>query len=1012
MEALDVVSRFGDRFDAPCVVGEGSTATVLQAFDRELGVQVALKVAFPEARSTVLREFQLGAVLSHPHLPTYVQCLEADDQLMVVLEWVEGVDLADLPGPVEPDWIETLLEQVSSALGYLHTAGLVHGDLQPSNLRVGTDGWVTLLDLGFATRDEVELPAAGFSPAFAPPEWSMVDAPRPAADVYGLGRIVEDLLARATVAAPHLTDVVERMLASDPARRPAFATLEWKGRLAVPATPPSGVTVELVFGARRPLEAWLAEAHPGALVARLEPLGTGAGGLESCLELLCSGTDPGRWEALAAAFPSVAERLGFGPVPARGDSVGEFLALVEARGRPLVWMNADAASAATAAFLVQALVRAEREDRSIGLVLACRRDRGGAFLRRFRQEIARSSVVPSTRCLDEPAPSGPVPEAAGPVLSVLAVAPSPVPLGGLARAIGHPIGVLLGQLVRWRGLGWVDLDLVGDVPTVALATEAVEQQIAGRLTDEDRARMTEALLEVWTAPSMARARLLRRCGRAPEAREMALALARHGLEAGAPADAVERFAFADEVERLGGADLEAYIAALDRSSLPRATSTALVRLAEASDEPSARELRRRAASVLLAAGYADEGIDQLEGLMREAGIWVSRWVPVQLVQLLRAYNSRDHALRFERVDEPPPPLDAHRCALLYDMVTGLAMWHPFRSATAQAQHLRRALRAGHPALLVRALNAHLVQSAGYRYDPAETQRITQVLQAVCAGSRDPLAAVLLHGGVGGAAWMEMRPGDHLTALERARTALAKAPDVGLWIRDSVAIFHLVACVDTGRFDRVRALVPELLEDAIARGDRYLEAHVRVHGAFWSALAEDRPDVARAELDAGIAPFADAGQTILAMFDWFHRVRLALYEGRVHDAIALFDRSKRAWRRSTMMTLDYHLSVQAIVEGLVASAAAQVGVSAADRRVRAALATLDARPHARCQAHAAMLRSVDVHDELVQLGAEGEALAWRGVGSDTLEAWGARGVRAPSRFARVLVPTSGGSRQPS
>ena len=88
---------------------------------------------------------------------------------MIVFEFIEGTTLAErlARGPVPPREAAGIVRQLASALGALHTNGVLHLDLKPANIMIGSDGRVRLIDFGIAdlignTR-EVSLGTPGYA---------------------------------------------------------------------------------------------------------------------------------------------------------------------------------------------------------------------------------------------------------------------------------------------------------------------------------------------------------------------------------------------------------------------------------------------------------------------------------------------------------------------------------------------------------------------------------------------------------------------------------------------------------------------------------------------------------------------------------------------------------------------------------------------------------------------------------------------------------------------------------
>ena len=139
-------------------IGEGGMGVVYKALDEKLGRNVALKVLQPEAvgdedrRLRFMREARAAAAVTHPHIATIHEIDNVGDQIFIAMELVEGKTLdRHLVGrPADHRGGLKIAIEIAEALARSHGAGVVHRDLKPQNIIVGSDGHSKVLDFGLA----------------------------------------------------------------------------------------------------------------------------------------------------------------------------------------------------------------------------------------------------------------------------------------------------------------------------------------------------------------------------------------------------------------------------------------------------------------------------------------------------------------------------------------------------------------------------------------------------------------------------------------------------------------------------------------------------------------------------------------------------------------------------------------------------------------------------------------------------------------------------------------------
>jgi serine/threonine-protein kinase len=163
-----LIGRTLSHFKITAKLGEGGMGEVYRATDTKLGREVAIKVLPPaftedaERLARFEREAKVLASLNQPNIAGIFQIEEADGQQVLVMELVEGHDLAERleRGPLGVDEASMIALQVVQGLEAAHERGVVHRDLKPANIKVTADGQVKILDFGLAKARE-ESPEGG-----------------------------------------------------------------------------------------------------------------------------------------------------------------------------------------------------------------------------------------------------------------------------------------------------------------------------------------------------------------------------------------------------------------------------------------------------------------------------------------------------------------------------------------------------------------------------------------------------------------------------------------------------------------------------------------------------------------------------------------------------------------------------------------------------------------------------------------------------------------------------------
>ena len=200
------------QYDVEKEIGRGGMGIVYKGRDKRLKRPVAIKLLPPELafrseiRSRFLREAEMSAQLSHPHIVPIYSVDEREGLVYFVMAFIEGENLGTriaLHGPLPPDEARRILIEVGGALAYAHSQNTVHRDIKPDNILIDAlTGRTMVTDFGIARAvsegAEAKLTATGIAigtPAFMSPEQSAGDRDIDGrTDLYSLGVVAYQML--------------------------------------------------------------------------------------------------------------------------------------------------------------------------------------------------------------------------------------------------------------------------------------------------------------------------------------------------------------------------------------------------------------------------------------------------------------------------------------------------------------------------------------------------------------------------------------------------------------------------------------------------------------------------------------------------------------------------------------------------------------------------------------------------------------------------------------------------
>ncbi len=195
------------RYRLQALIGRGAMGVVWRARDQLLDRDVAIKevqiadTLTDAERATAfqrtLREAKTAARLNHPAVVTVYDVVEDGGRPWIVMQLVHAQSLDQMltaSGPLSPRRAAEMARQLLSALSVAHAAGVMHRDVKPSNVLLGSDDRAVLTDFGIATfADDPKLTQTGMvmgSPGFTAPERIRGEDASPASDLWSLGATI------------------------------------------------------------------------------------------------------------------------------------------------------------------------------------------------------------------------------------------------------------------------------------------------------------------------------------------------------------------------------------------------------------------------------------------------------------------------------------------------------------------------------------------------------------------------------------------------------------------------------------------------------------------------------------------------------------------------------------------------------------------------------------------------------------------------------------------------------
>ena len=233
---VSTTELFAGRFRLGALLGQGGMSDVYRAVDEETGESVAVKIVRsgdPELARRVAQEVKVHQRMTHVGLIRLLDTGVADGQAYLVMELIEGATLAASlrAEPLGARLTAKLGGILGAALAYVHSEGIVHRDVKPSNIMLGADGRALLGDFGIArlldaTTFTIDGTTIG-TMAYMAPEQLEDHSVGPPADIWSLGMVLLECLTGRRVYEGTSAEIIARRLAG-PVPLPADLPVPWK----------------------------------------------------------------------------------------------------------------------------------------------------------------------------------------------------------------------------------------------------------------------------------------------------------------------------------------------------------------------------------------------------------------------------------------------------------------------------------------------------------------------------------------------------------------------------------------------------------------------------------------------------------------------------------------------------------------------------------------------------------------------------------------------------------------
>lgn len=204
-EALKLIVDSDDptsKYINSTLIGEGSTGKVYLATDTTTNRQVAIKkmnLTKQQRTELLINEVATMKYYKHPNIVKMYNSYLVDDELWLVLEYLEGGTLTDIvtDTSMTEQQIATVCVQCLQALAFLHAEGLIHRDIKSDSILLANDGSVKISDFGFCAQVSAQVPRRRSlvgTPYWLSPEIISRQSYGPEVDIWSMGIMIIEMV--------------------------------------------------------------------------------------------------------------------------------------------------------------------------------------------------------------------------------------------------------------------------------------------------------------------------------------------------------------------------------------------------------------------------------------------------------------------------------------------------------------------------------------------------------------------------------------------------------------------------------------------------------------------------------------------------------------------------------------------------------------------------------------------------------------------------------------------------